>query len=549
MRPLWIIFLFINTINLIGQTEDSTIVAFQKRIETAPNDSLFFDLRLQLNSYLINEKYEDITPQLLAQKEKLTQLTSYKKYRQLVKLHQQLAIISRRKTDYTKAISYYLEALDIMKQAQDPDIDATYYNIAVIFYELKEYPKASHYLKKTIDLREKKPLNTGLGHSYNRLGLVYRNQKMLDSAMYYYKKAEKIYEELDYEKGYYKLLNNMGSIYTKQKNYKKALALKLKSLEYYTQRNEQESTSILHYSIAVNYGKLNQYQKALYHINASIQLAEQHQLVERQKKGYIRRSTIYRSLQRYDEAFLDQKRYNELSDSLNKVKKSHEIQQMLNIHELEKQRIADSLLLTSEKALIAKELESKKATALRNYLIISILFILLVILYLYNKKRLAFIHLKNGLLQEKVENQEEKIKVKEEVITDLMQDSIQQLESKKQLTSDIQDLANTGYSEKSIKTILLSLRADTKDAEQLLLFRKALQQKNADFKIRLQKKHPNLTPSEIEMAHYSLLQLSLKEIAALRGVTIDSVKKTRYRLRKKLELPKSKQLTDYMTGI
>lgn len=551
MRFLWMILLFFSTISpIIGQVEDSTIIAFKKRIDMAQNDSLFFEESLRLNSYLLNQKHTKVESQFLQLKEKLEHTNSYKKYKHQIDIQQQLALVYRRKADYSKAISYYLGALTIAKSFQtNTDISSIYFNIGVLYYELKGYEKAKPYFTKSISLRETQPIKRALGDTYNRLGLILRNLKQLDSAIFYYEKAGNIYQHLHYEKGYYKLLNNMGSIYTKQKNYTKALELKLESLDYYSTINNYESTSILHYSIAINYGKLDNYKKALYHMNASIALAEKYQLNERRKRGYKRRSTIYYNLGLYDDAFSDQKKFISLSDSLNRINTSDKISFILKTHEDEMQKVADSLLSANEKALISKELERKKATVVRNYIIIIILFILLITLYLYNKNRLAFIRLKNDSLEKKVENQEEKIKVKEEVITDLMQDSIHQLENKKQLTSEIEHLAEKEYSKDDIKTILFSLKAETKDTDQLLLFRKALQKQGSDFKIQLQKKHPNLTPTEIEMAHYSLLQLTIKEIASLRGVTIDSVKKTRYRLRKKLALSRENNLFNYLSSI
>lgn len=57
-----------------------------------------------------------------------------------------------------------------------------------------------------------------------------------------------------------------------------------------------------------------------------------------------------------------------------------------------------------------------------------------------------------------------------------------------------------------------------------------------NFNRNLTEKHPNLTPSEIKLCGFIRLGMANKEIASVLNQTPDSIKTSRYRLRKKLEL-------------
>ncbi|MEA3452059.1 MAG: hypothetical protein U9Q83_09190, partial [Bacteroidota bacterium] len=57
---------------------------------------------------------------------------------------------------------------------------------------------------------------------------------------------------------------------------------------------------------------------------------------------------------------------------------------------------------------------------------------------------------------------------------------------------------------------------------------------------------PNLSPVEIKIAAFLRLNLSTKEIAAITYKSESSIKTTRYRLRKKLDLPSEENLTTYL---
>ena len=66
---------------------------------------------------------------------------------------------------------------------------------------------------------------------------------------------------------------------------------------------------------------------------------------------------------------------------------------------------------------------------------------------------------------------------------------------------------------------------------------------------RLTKKHPDLTASEIKLICFVITGLSNKEIAGIFSVEPESVKKARYRLKKKLHIPEEENLNTYLLGM
>jgi ligand-binding sensor domain-containing protein/DNA-binding CsgD family transcriptional regulator len=67
-----------------------------------------------------------------------------------------------------------------------------------------------------------------------------------------------------------------------------------------------------------------------------------------------------------------------------------------------------------------------------------------------------------------------------------------------------------------------------------------------NFLTRLTIKHPDLSPKEIKMCAYLRMNLSSKEIADLLNITTGGVEKSRYRIRKKLNLSKEDNLLEYI---
>lgn len=72
---------------------------------------------------------------------------------------------------------------------------------------------------------------------------------------------------------------------------------------------------------------------------------------------------------------------------------------------------------------------------------------------------------------------------------------------------------------------------------------------HSDFLKKLREKHPNLTPKDHKMCAYLRMNLSTKEITPLMNISVRGVEISRYRLRKKLEVPQGENLIDFLMQI
>jgi DNA-binding CsgD family transcriptional regulator len=73
-------------------------------------------------------------------------------------------------------------------------------------------------------------------------------------------------------------------------------------------------------------------------------------------------------------------------------------------------------------------------------------------------------------------------------------------------------------------------------------FKMYFEQVYTDFFVDLKKNYPDLTPGELRLCAFIKLNLSLKEIANILGISPESVKISRHRLRKKMNLSSDQDL-------
>ncbi|MDR6966865.1 DNA-binding CsgD family transcriptional regulator/ligand-binding sensor domain-containing protein [Flavobacterium arsenatis] len=95
------------------------------------------------------------------------------------------------------------------------------------------------------------------------------------------------------------------------------------------------------------------------------------------------------------------------------------------------------------------------------------------------------------------------------------------------------------------KSIVKEVNADKswKDLE------KHIKNVHFDFLKRLKEKYPTISPRELDLSTYLLMNMSTKEIAEIMNISSGGVELARYRLRKKLELNKKENLIGFLMSI
>lgn len=115
----------------------------------------------------------------------------------------------------------------------------------------------------------------------------------------------------------------------------------------------------------------------------------------------------------------------------------------------------------------------------------------------------------------------------------------------KEIDSERLDETSRSQISRVNKGILKEVNADKswKDLE------KHIRNVHFDFLKRLKEKHPAITPRELDLSTYLLMNMSTKEIAEIMNISSGGVELARYRLRKKLGLAKNENLTGFLMSV
>ncbi len=142
----------------------------------------------------------------------------------------------------------------------------------------------------------------------------------------------------------------------------------------------------------------------------------------------------------------------------------------------------------------------------------------------------------------------DRIVEKEEEILELRSETFQQLKSKEKLVENLKKVASKDNTI-SIQNLIAELKSELIEDSQLNLIKSDIETLNYEFAKRMAKVHPNLTKTDLEICTYLRMSLGRKEIARLRFTSLDAVKKSRSRLRKKMNLTEDVNLEEYIKSI
>ncbi|MGB7843418.1 MAG: triple tyrosine motif-containing protein, partial [Salinimicrobium sp.] len=193
--------------------------------------------------------------------------------------------------------------------------------------------------------------------------------------------------------------------------------------------------------------------------------------------------------------------------------------------------------------------------AIAGYILLFLLGFLLVH-YIYRRRHLKILEQRERNLKMKALEAEQKvIKLQKEHLERDMAEKNGQLAAstmslikKNEFLSNLKEELKTAENAK-VKGVIRTIDNEIKEEDNWKMFKEAFKNADKEFFDKIKSKHPNLSSNDLRLCAYLRLNLSSKEIAPLINISVKSVEIKRYRLRKKMELPRNINLTDYIMGL
>lgn len=355
--------------------------------------------------------------------------------------------------------------------------------------------------------------------------IVFQHESRYDSALFYLRELYRFELQHGNPHDNVLLLCAMGTSF---------LRLQLRdSARHYLHRAATAGRRLAHaegtseaYLALADFHLPHQIDSCLWYARAALRLPMSHDVYKRERQARLM-NRAFASRQRFDSAYRYLLLYQNYRDSIQNTERARQVAVLDYDYQLERK---------DEEIGNLKQQQAWERTR-RNLLGLALLLALLLLLgagffvrRVIRDKRQALAE-GQAALQRYVRQLREKTMLMEEMSRQLM--LVQERAVARQASSDL----------------ALAMSSPILTDDDWIEFKTIFDKVHSGFFYQLKSAFPDLTPAEIRLSALLKLRLSTREIAALLAISPESVSKTRYRLRKKLQLPAEEDLEGFIAEV
>jgi len=420
--------------------------------------------------------------------------------------------------DYDRALEIFDRSIEkFSKLNLKHRIATTFTKIGIVLIKQNKLYDAKEHLTNALSMHSEDNFIYGMAEAHNKLGELFLLENELEQAAYHINKAVVTSKSINDEDGLIGALIQFG----------KLLALK----------DDFESAEI-HFKLALDKATKKQLRKYKLSIYKELKILNK------------QRGKLNESLEYYDKFIV-------LKDSIYNIDKSKQIAALEFSNELKEKEKEVALLKEQERS----------NSIIKWSLFVGIIALAIISLLIINnlrqrsirnkefskrkqellasKEELAKTALENAHLKQQELQQQLDFKNKELTSYALnfvqKNELLQQLQEKTSLAKKASPNDQSKLIDELSRTIKQHVNID-RDWED---FKRFFEEVHIDFHKKLQEKHPDLSANDLKICTLTRLNLNTKETASILGISPESAKTARYRLRKKLNLDTEDELLSY----
>lgn len=460
---------------------------------------------------------------------------------------------------YSEALENLFESENIFIRFNDRPAIAENVNLqALVYYNNKQAHLALEHHLEALEIYLELQDSSGIAYTLGCIGRQYEKRGEYDEALKFQNQAKDIYQKITDQEGLATILENIASIYEDKEEYDQALWYYNMSLDLAMQ-NGDSLLVILNLNNIGDIGrKTGNLQTALEYGAKALSMAERSNSLYQQSAAHRDLAKVFELMGNLTNAVFHLNRSKELYDEMYSSETIRQTTLWQAMFEMERKN-HEILLLENQ----------QKINALTERILYSGILIVLVLSFVFfrhqklkmrRKQEASEIETKllqanNTLMQQKLDLQkleeqrlQDELEIKSKNLTAHTLHLIGKnkiLEEVKDQLRDIIDNDKRNLSlrlSKLTKQIEININQD-KDWED---FSTIFQSVHQDYFDKLNVLCNDLTPSELRLAALIRLNLPTKDMATLLGISSDSLRIARYRLKKKLRLSAETSLSNFL---
>lgn len=439
---------------------------------------------------------------------------------------------------YKECLEVHLNSLKLKEKIGDTEesIAASYWNIGNIHGDIENYEISNEYYNKAKVIYEELKDIDALASIKVNMAINLQNQFQFEKSKSLFLEVEPYYIEQNYNNDLAGIYDNLGWGYAQQDSLDLAEYYYNKSLDISVQYGETSLIGLTLRHLGELYNKKGNYRKALQYMEDALQIAETTGTRKKMIGDLLEISKAYAGLGRFKKAYEYHIEYHKLHEEiLNKenIERMNELEVQYQTEKKEKE------LIIKQNEIKLLEERKQKAENEKLFLIISLIgATALAITIIYG--------LRQKMKRNKVEREklDKDLGFKEKELTTHALHLAHKNEVLLDLKSQLEELKTDSKNARQYQKIINNINLDINNDSNWEQFRSYFEDVHKDFNSKVMRYYPDLSNNDLRLMSLLKMNLSSKEIANILNISVEGVKKARYRLRKKLNLNTEESLQE-----
>lgn len=465
-----------------------------------------------------------------------------------------LTKIKREQLDFSDAFDHSGEALFLAEEFGDSILLAKAYDdFGMLNYTFNQEEDTKKYIEKSLHLnrelyQEKRISSSDMILSYYHKMLLDLRYKKLKSARLYLDSCYMISDTINQTPLGRAMLDSKKATFLYQNNqFDQATKLMLSIIDILenTKENTVDNKKFLvsiYSKISEEYRKVNEDDLALFYLNKASKTLRLYGSSTIQKAYLMERLAWLQAKKGdYEKAFRNIRKSKNINENLFSAKRKRNSGFLQVKNRYQEELINKDIELNR----INLELAEKERTFLIfRIILIAILFILVIFgLVVRNKKQQKKYQKEKEVSTKQQKRSKELLEIKNKELTA----STLKLIEKEEIIKTLVDKMNASKEQVMTDSLMTSIN---KSSDSLWDdFNNRFMSVNEDFYERLRIAVPDLSPTDLKICALIKLNFSGKEMAHLLGISVNSVHMARHRLRKKMDLDRNTNLSNFIASI
>lgn len=420
-------------------------------------------------------------------------------------------------------------------------------NLGMAYADQRNFDLAAQNYEEALSVFRRKGKDSRIATTYSKIADLLILQKKHAPAFDYLNQALVLHRQTGFLYGIAEANQKLGQLSSAQKEWDDAISYFLLAADAGKQRNDQVGLAANYLGIGKAYFAKKDLKLADSYLNRARQLAEKFGLQAVRRDVYLAFKELESRRGNYQKALQFTDLYLNVRDSLFNREKSNLIANMEARRAYEAQ---EEELVLAQKNLDIMVQQDKVSTLTKWLLILGLLTAITIAYAMLSRKNKVIASRGEDLHKANIrgDNLETALKSKEQELTSYTLNFVHKNEGITELKQLIQKLSKRVDTQHrtELKAIVRKLDGLLRVDEDWADFRRHFESVHPDLINRLGEEYPGLTSNEFRLIALIRLNLSTKEVSSVLGISPDSVKTARYRLRKKLNLNTGDNLFDFL---